>query len=300
MNDCVYGIKILSNMIVVRFAENDIFMNILKTHIAKNFSSVMNLRQSTFIFYRDGEDLRRRIFLNWMHNLYLKSGTQIDKQMFEKLLTNQKLTICMQVVPKSKLVETIKLFAYFLDSKILFRTSEHSSPFYAYLKSSFRNHKVQIKQNGGNLHIDMKGLGSLSAQRLRRVLLQKLTLAGRNYTLLYNQKDFDSYFARFISTEKQERTSSNRYNRNSSYQNNSNNHKNSTDELETLSDAQRMARYLRILGCSENEDISTIKRRFFSLAKEYHPDMHHGKEESTLKFFTEKFIQIKDAYDFLV
>jgi hypothetical protein len=83
MNECVYGIKILSNMIVIRFAENDIFMNILKTHISKNFSSIMSLRQSTFIFHRENETLRRKIFLNWMHNLYLKSSCEIDKNMLE-------------------------------------------------------------------------------------------------------------------------------------------------------------------------------------------------------------------------
>jgi DnaJ-class molecular chaperone len=36
------------------------------------------------------------------------------------------------------------------------------------------------------------------------------------------------------------------------------------------------------------------------LAKEFHPDMHQDKDADAIKVLTDKFIQIKNAYDFIV
>lgn len=299
MNEYIYGIKVLSNMIVIRFAENDIFMNVLKTHISKNFTSIMSLRHSTFIFHRSNEDLKRKIFLNWMNNLYQKSTKSADKNMLQKLLANPRLTICMQIIPNSKIVESIKIFSYFMGTKILFRASDSNSPIFGYIKTAFKNQKLQIRHDGQNLYVDMSDADAVEALKIKRLYGQKLSLGGKSYILVYNQKEFILFFTKFASSSNQ-----NSHNDKSKYNNGSrfrqSYHDERVDDSETLTDAQRIAQSLKMLGCSENEDMSAIKKRYFTLAKEYHPDMHHGKDASAIKILTEKFIQIKSAYDFIV
>ena len=197
MNDYVNGIKILSNMIVISFVQNDIFKNTLTTYITKNFSSTMILRHSTFIFFRDGEVLRRKIFLNWMHNLYSKSNKDIKKDLLDSMINNQKLTICLQSVEKSKLVETVRLFAYFLGNRILFRSLNYNEPFFAYMKMNFKTESSQIKHDGCNLYFDLSSCNYFNIEKVKRAITQKTSIAGKTYILLYNQKDFELFFARF-------------------------------------------------------------------------------------------------------
>ena len=47
--------------------------------------------------------------------------------------------------------------------------------------------------------------------------------------------------------------------------------------------------YYKILNSTSKDDIQTIKKNYYDLAKKYHPDMNKGNEE--------KFKQISEAYE---
>jgi len=292
MKECIYDIKMLSNMIVVRFAEDDVFMNILKSHIAKNFSSTMNMRHSTFIFNRENETLKRKIFLTWMHNLYQKSGKATQRYLLDKILESQGLTICLQVVPKAKVVETSRVFAYFFGNKILFRTDDKQSPIFTYFNALFRNSGLGITYSGVNFHVDMSGADFYWLQKTKKLFAQRLSIGGKNFNLIYNATDFDTFFARF---------GAHAHHGDFSFKFGGFNHQKAVqNDFETMNDEQKRASYLSMLGCSSGDDIKTIKRRYLTLAKEYHPDMHHGKDARTVRSLTDKFIQVKSAYDFII
>jgi DnaJ domain len=295
MKECIYDIKLLSNMIVVRFAEDDIFMNILKSHIARNFTSTMVMRHSTFIFNRENETLKRKIFLTWMHNLYQKTGKVTDKKLLEKMLESEKLTICLQIVPKARMVESLRISAYFFGQRILFRSDDAHSPMFAYLNALLKHHSLAIRHDGVNYHLDLSRADTFWVQKVKKVFEQKLSIGGKSFNLMYVTKDFDAFFARFGASAEQKEGYSFRFNFGGYNQ-----QKASQNDIETMNDEQKRMKYLSLLGCSKNDDIKAIKKRYFVLAKEYHPDMHHGKDSYTVKTLTEKFIQIKDAYDFML
>ena len=54
-----------------------------------------------------------------------------------------------------------------------------------------------------------------------------------------------------------------------------------------------------ILGCKPQDDVDTIKTAYKKLAREYHPDaiMAKGLPEDFVKFATERFKQIQNAYE---
>jgi DnaJ domain len=295
MKECIYDIKLLSNMIVVRFAEDDIFMNILKSHIARNFTSTMVMRHSTFIFNRENETLKRKIFLTWMHNLYQKTGNVTDKKLLDKMLESEKLTICLQIVPKARMVESLRIFAYFFGQRILFRSDDIRSPMFAYLNALLKHPSLATRHDGVNFHVDLSKADSYWVQRVKRVFEQKLSIGGKSFNLMYGAKEFDSFFAKFAASKEQDNGFKFRFNFGGF-----NHQKAPQNDTETMSDEQKRIRYLLLLGCTKSDDMKTIKKRYFVLAKEYHPDMHHGKDSYTVKTLTEKFIQIKDAYDFIL
>ena len=58
-------------------------------------------------------------------------------------------------------------------------------------------------------------------------------------------------------------------------------------------------KYYKILGCSKNDSFDTIKKKYRSLVKEFHPDkiVSKGLPEEFAKFAKQKFQEIQDAYE---
>ncbi len=59
--------------------------------------------------------------------------------------------------------------------------------------------------------------------------------------------------------------------------------------------------YAKILGVDKNDDLTTIKKAYRRLAKEYHPDKmaSQGMPDDYMKFANEKIAKINEAYDYL-
>lgn len=53
------------------------------------------------------------------------------------------------------------------------------------------------------------------------------------------------------------------------------------------------------LDCKTTDSFFDIKSKYLELIKEYHPDKVYGKEESIVKFYNLKFIEIKEAFDII-
>ena len=56
-----------------------------------------------------------------------------------------------------------------------------------------------------------------------------------------------------------------------------------------------MKNYYQILGLKEDASIQEIKTAYKIYAKKFHPDKHNGDS-----FFAEKFIEIQEAYEYLI
>ena len=55
-----------------------------------------------------------------------------------------------------------------------------------------------------------------------------------------------------------------------------------------------------VLGLSKNDDLKTIKKRYKTLAKEYHPDRVFNSDKNKLDSYTKKFQSIRCAYELVV
>lgn len=61
-----------------------------------------------------------------------------------------------------------------------------------------------------------------------------------------------------------------------------------------------MSRYYRILGLEEGASEEEVKKAYKTLAKKYHPDLHHDKDENEKNNYEKKFKEINDAYNEIV
>jgi len=62
---------------------------------------------------------------------------------------------------------------------------------------------------------------------------------------------------------------------------------------------ENKSKYYSILGVSETASLEEIKKKYKSLAKKYHPDLHASKTEIEQKENEQKFKEINDAYSYM-
>lgn len=60
---------------------------------------------------------------------------------------------------------------------------------------------------------------------------------------------------------------------------------------------ENKSKYYLILGVTEEASQEEIKKAYKTLAKKYHPDVHHGKSEEEIKKNENKFRQVTEAYE---
>lgn len=64
-------------------------------------------------------------------------------------------------------------------------------------------------------------------------------------------------------------------------------------------DLPKVIQCYRLLGLPIGAQFDEIELSFKNLRKVLHPDKHHQSDTNNLKIMTEKFIILKNAYDFL-
>ena len=60
---------------------------------------------------------------------------------------------------------------------------------------------------------------------------------------------------------------------------------------------ENRSKYYTVLGLTENASQDEIKKSYKSLAKKYHPDIHHGKSEKEIEENEKKFREVTEAYE---
>jgi hypothetical protein len=76
------------------------------------------------------------------------------------------------------------------------------------------------------------------------------------------------------------------------------NRKNSFNSTKYLKDNTLQAHY-STLEAPYDSDFETIKRNYRKLAKMYHPDRVHNKNETVVELYTKKFQKIQESYNYL-
>lgn len=142
-----------------------------------------------------------------------------------------------------------------------------------YIKSRFIYNLIKQDKENGILIVrtDIDGFGETL-----KALIEKKSIAGKKVFYIYDKNYIDS----FVTT------------RQKSYANNQ------TDDLREYMNKIRDS-YLVLQLNSQIKDIDVIKKQYYKLAKELHPDNYYSQSYETFKEYEDKFLRVKEAYEIL-
>lgn len=260
--------KIVSNTIVLKLEADDRFLDYLKTTVKKNFSTAMIMRHSVFIFSRENERHRRKIFLTWATNLLSKELASSKNAISDALYSSCDLPINIQISSKSSVVIVKKAYAFFSNGTLSIKCYGKEAPLFSYIRAVLKN---GCCVESALYELKISDFDKSAFYSIKAIFSKKLLLGFESYDIVYSKIEFERFFAE-ISAQ------------GSSY-------------FDTA--AIKRAQLLSILGLSGILTTENIKKRYFELAKKYHPDLHSDKSESERIVLSDKFIQIKEAYEAL-
>lgn len=259
-------VKVASNAIVLKLEADDKFLEYLKNSVKKSFAGAIIMKRSIFIMPKEGERHRRKVFLTWAANL-LSRELQSSKKHLEGLMFNScDMPINIQIAPKKEIVSIKRAYAYFEDDSIAVRCYAKGAPLFSYLNVALQSGcKVEIAP----YEIRFANIEARVISIFRSIFSRKLSLGFDSYEILYSKRDFEKF----------------------------------AEERRTVCGYDARAcvknRMLTILGLDDSSSTEHVKKRYFELAKKYHPDLHSSKSDTERNAMLKKFLQIKEAYEIL-
>ncbi len=262
------SVKIVSNTIVLKLEADERFLEYLKSTVKKSFSTAMILRHSVFIFSRDNERHRRKIFLTWALNLLSKELSASKLFLREALLKSCDLPINIQIASKSSVIGVKKAYAYFDADGLSIKCYGKEGPLFSYIRAMLKNRcKVDMRL----YEIRLSAIDKNAVFAIKTIFSKKLFIGLESYEIVYSRSDFEKFYNNICAL--------------------------GSGGIDFA--AAERARKLAVLGLSGILDPENIKKRYFELAKKYHPDLNQDKSEDEKAMLTQKFMQIKEAYEFL-
>ncbi len=262
------SIKIASNAIVLKLEADDRFLEYLKNSIKKSFSEAVVMRRSIFIFSKEGERHRRKVFLMWASNILSQELQKNRKQLESMLFGSCDLPINIQILSKNAVVNIKKAYAYFEKDALAIKCYGKEAPLFSYIRAVFSN-RCDI---GETLYeIKLSNINQTAINQIKLIFSKKLSLGFEVYEIIYSKCDFERFFDSSCAPK--------------------------TKQFDIA--ALRRNRMLIILGLSGSVSSENIKKRYFELAKKYHPDLNSDKSENEKAYLSKKFLQIKEAYEIL-
>ncbi len=262
------SVKIVSNTIVLRLEADDRFLDYLKNTVKKSFGASMIMRHSIFIFSRENERHRRKVFLTWAANLLSKELMSSKAYLSEAMFKSCDLPINIQISSKSSVVSVKKAYAYFDKGVLSIKCYGKEAPLFSYIRAVL---KERCELQSALYELKLSSIDKSALFALKSIFSKKLLLGMESYEIVYSKPEFDRFFAEISSLG-------------ASY----------FDSV-----AAKRAQMLSVLGLSGMLTPENIKKRYFELAKKYHPDLHSDKSQSDRAALSQKFIQIKEAYEAL-
>jgi molecular chaperone DnaJ len=261
--------KVVSNTVVLKLDADDKFLDYLKNSVKNNFSSSIILRRSIFIFSRENERHRRKIFLTWAANLFAKELIPFKHSLLTTMLNSCDLPINIQISSKNQMVALKKIYVYFAKDAVSIKCFSKQATIFSYIKALLRS---ESDMEESLYELKISNMSFTAKQRLKNALSKKLFLGLDTFEGFYSKAEFDRFFSQ------------------SGY----------TYVKKESAEEQRKIQMLSVLGIKEDVgSIDTLKKRYYELAKTYHPDLHSEKSESERAHMSLQFLKVKEAYETL-
>lgn len=259
--------KIVSNTVLLKLEADERFLDFLKTSVKNNFASSVILRRSIFIFSRENERHRRKTFLTWAANLLSKDLLPYKHKLLSVMLNSCDLPINIQIVSKNQIIAIKKAYVYFNKEYVEIKCFSKQDTLFSYIKAALKNECI-INEN--IYSITISSISVFGRQKLKNMLSIKLFLGLDSFESFYAKSEFEKFF-------------------------NKSGYVSGSHDIEKI----RKEKMLSIMGTSEISSIDMLKKRYYELAKLYHPDLHNEKTESEKAELTIKFLKVKEAYETL-
>jgi len=258
----VFGIEVFENLVRFYLNKSDAaFTDYVNRYAKKAFSYTIALEsgRGMLVYPRQNDSVKRRFFVDCLVTNYNKSRNSDRIQ-----IKDAEKPLWVEFVDNPYLPTTALVHIRFYADKAHFRVYNPTDELNEAL-SLLTKRSLKLKPTG---QVRLK-VGDFDAfYRLDEWI--KRCIYDKTAKIVYNEEEFLAMRAR--------------YSKNSSWRLPANN-------------ASVLNKYYEALEARSNESFVIIQRKYRNLVKKYHPDNVYGKDEATVKSYTEKFMSVQCAFD---
>jgi len=259
----VFSVKQAANLFKTQIDESDkAYCDYIKRYAAKNFAYSIRLAGGFVIYPREADKTKRRFFLDCLITNFNKNRN--TKIYFN---TEKDLPILVEFIADAAKLKDTFVFARMQFATLTLRVYNPSPTIFEAIEAALGNEKKQV---------DLVG-------RIIRVNLFSAPSRLRAKKLLQSGLKVDETFVRFIYSEEELSAFCDNAGQKAYY-------------IDRFSDSAINAHF-RALDAMPGDSFEKIKASYVRLAKEYHPDNVFGKDEQTVRIYTEKFRVIQAAFE---
>jgi len=244
---------------VIKINSKSISIDYIQHFISTHF--INRKIQDNFILIpsSDSDTYHRTFLLKWLYSLYTKKNIPLP-ELKESLLKRQHKAI--KIITIKKIIH--KLTYRIINKEDIQIHINPSNNTIAYKLKTFLQTKITIMPTYLQVTFNSK-----EEKELLFKFINTKDIINIPHQHIYNKKDMDLFLNHYEKTK---------------------------IEVKVLTPLQNA--YI-ILGLSKNDDIKTIKKRYKSLAKEFHPDRIQKEDEKLINIYTKKFQAILEAYEII-
>lgn len=225
----------------------------------KHFSAKYRLSSSLLIL-DDGERFKKDYLVNWAYHASLQEGKKEGKSDLDTLLSNTHLPIRIKILKKNDILHKVKISLKVMAiDKIVLVFEKKNGVARRYLKHLFGSYCYFECEN----EMHLRGSGNNFWQQVLNAIGSKII---HNVVIEF---DYDGFVGEKFGSS-------------------------------FLTEDERNLRkcYLE-LESKFDDDFASVKRRYLSLARLYHPDNVYGKDECVVQDYHQKFTKINQAFEMI-
>ncbi len=258
-------------MMAITVQEDSKTFYFLQNLVEKHFTKKIGRKNKIIVFAKNDEKVQRRYFLKLISKIYRKKNKNSKKEELEKIKNSYNKNIKLTLLKANQITQHININVSIEDNYVILLHFETSySILVSYLKNYFKDHLISYRSKTKIMTIYPN---SNKTMELLENLLAQEELLGSFVNFNYKKVEVENY--KKVLNEKKVR-------------------KNRYFALFSL-----LEDYYNILGCQRKDTFSTIRERYLTLVKRYHPDRLNISSIALNSYYTKKFQEIQYAYEML-
>ncbi len=256
-------IELFEKWIQISIDKDSYFLSKALSFASKHFAKNLRLSSSVLVLDECNERYKKTYFFNWAYHLSIHKESDKTKLSFAKLLEHSHLPIRIKTTDNKALVERVNVLMKFIsEDKILLHLDKQNRLAKRYLLSKFRQNVISYTKTEFFLRNDStffwESLMNSMAERTIHNVALKFEYDKWEANDFRGKDEYPSY----------------------------------------LTKEEKLIRHsYRLLELKHTDTFDTVKNKYLTLAREYHPDNVFGQDKEIVDIYAKKFRMIKEAYE---